>query len=322
LFGDDSIARKTPIRHRPKGKFDLKVETINKESAGSGAGPVFEKWRHHGREFRIAIETCGEGPVILFLPALSTVSTRKEWSKVASALSDQFRVCLLDWPGFGDSSRPSVRYSAALLDEFLRELVPRFFKDAVHVAAAGHAAGFVLRTHNAYPRLWKRVALVAPTWRGPMLTAMGEHRRIYAGVRAAIRIPLIGPFLYYFNTSSTFLRWMYRRHVFGSTHFLTDSFLESKQSCARQRGGRFAASAFITGALDPFSSRTECLQTLRSNSQPVLIATGEQSPQKSYAEMAAMIKATDNPSLSLPGALAPHEEHPDRLVGPLRDFFR
>ena len=288
----------------------------------SGWSVAFFSWSGKGSVFAVAHQTFGCGPRVLFLPAMSTVSTRLEWQTVATELAGQFAVTAVDWPGFGASSRPRAAYSPALYDAFLREFVSAQFGAPLAVIAAGHAAGYVLRAAAAGGEaLWSRAVLAAPTWRGPLPTAMGEHPRLYALLHGLVRTPGLGHALYWLNTTRWFLRRMYGRHVFANPSRTRPAFLLEKQCLARQRGARFAAAAFVTGALDPFSDRSACVEALRRAAFPVLLVVGKDTPPKSAAEMAALAAACPRRPLVVPGSLGLHEEYAGDLVAPLRRFL-
>lgn len=57
-------------------------------------------WSWQGRSMPIGYDVLGEaaGPPILFLPAMSTVSTRAEMAPLAHRLADVGRPVLVDWP--------------------------------------------------------------------------------------------------------------------------------------------------------------------------------------------------------------------------------
>ena len=72
----------------------------------------------------------------LLLPALSTISSRREWQPFCEALlarhrqrqdcaggAEAPRLISIDWPGFGDSDRPCLPYDAKLLAGFLVDFV-------------------------------------------------------------------------------------------------------------------------------------------------------------------------------------------------------
>ncbi len=294
--------------------------TPHKSLENSAATRTLE-WLHEGKAFRVAYDRFGSGPEVLFLPAMSTVSTRHEWDTVARALAGQFAVMLLDWPGFGDSSRLKAEYSPGLFHVFLRDFVRSEFRQRVSVVAAGHGAGYVLRMASRETGLWSRAVLVAPTWRGPMPTAMGEHPKLYSILRNLVAIPGLGSALYRLNTSRWFLRRMYGRHVYANRDNLTEPRLGQKQRLARQRGARFASSAFVTGGLDPFENRAGCLNALGSTQIPVLLVFGEGTPPKSRSEMDALEGAGSHLRMLLPESLGLHEESAEALVAPLREFL-
>ena len=114
---------------------------------------------------------------------------------------------------------------------------------------------------------------------------------------------------------------MYGRHVFVDVRRLGPSFVLEKQRLARQRGARFAAAAFVTGALDPFADRDSCCGAMRSATFPLLLVAGKQTPPKSAAEMAALAAACAKPPLYVPGSLGLHEECAEAIGTPIRLFL-
>jgi hypothetical protein len=76
-------------------------------------------WSFDGQPISIYIEEWGASnsdDVVLFLPALSDVSTTDEFREVAEAVADSGRRAVaLDWPGFGLSGRPQLTYTSDVL---------------------------------------------------------------------------------------------------------------------------------------------------------------------------------------------------------------
>lgn len=268
-------------------------------------------WSWRGRPVAVAYEEVGDGPTpVLCLPAFSTVSTREELRPLATLLAGRgFNCILLDRPGFGGSERPRLDYGPALFRAFL----PAFAEGrgpALGIVACGHAAGYALDLARARPGLVGALVLVAPTWRGPLPTAMGEHRRAaYAWVRRAVRAPVLGELLYRANTSAPVLRLMMRRHVYSEAGTVSPALVEAKRRIARRRGARFGSAAFVTGALDPVPDRGAFLALLDPPPAPIAILQGEATPPRSAAEMDAMAALAGIEAPRVPGALSPHEEH-------------
>jgi pimeloyl-ACP methyl ester carboxylesterase len=154
-------------------------------------------WNWRGRPVEAVYEVLGSGQPVLFLPAFSTVSSREEMRPLASRLaSSGFACTLVDWPGFGSSTRSRLGYDPTLYHRFLADFVAAAMPGAAAVIAAGHASGNALQLGHERPGLWKQVVLLAPSWRGPLPTAMGPHPRTYGFTRALVAAPVIGQALY------------------------------------------------------------------------------------------------------------------------------
>jgi pimeloyl-ACP methyl ester carboxylesterase len=279
-------------------------------------------WNWQGQSVSIAYETKGAGETILLLPAFSTVSSRTEMSGLAADLSSEFQVTTVDFPGFGDSDRPSLDYAPPLYRQFIEDFLREIYGSTpVTIIAAGHAAGYALDAAARLPQRVAKLILVAPTWRGPLPTMAKGQKPWLKIVRDLIRTPIIGQFLYQLNTAPSFLGFMYRRHVYTDASKLTPEFMTSKRQLTQQPGARFGAGAFVTGGLDPYLDRADALAHLQSLNIPVLIAIGENSPPKSKAEMLALAEVAGVTSLTLPGTLGLHEEYATELYAAIHPFL-
>jgi len=280
------------------------------------------QWLSNGTPVTVPYEQFGEGPPLLLLPALSTISTRDELREVARHLASTYTVTLLDWPGFGEADRLPLRYRRGLHQRFLLAFVREHFDEAPAVVAAGHAAGILVRVASRAPNLIRQAVLVAPTWRGPLPSALGGKRPAWLGLmRWLIEQPVVGPALYRMNASRGMIEKMAKQHVFANPAMVTDAWLDAKEATTRTDGARFATAAFITGELDPAHSREEFLQYLRSVASPVLLLIGEETPERSLAEMEAMATVEGVAHERLPGSIGLHEEHPSLVAEAVRRFI-
>ncbi len=279
-------------------------------------------WTWLGQKVAVVHESFGAGSPCLLLPSFSTVSTREEMRPLAARLAEQLTVTLVDWPGFGDSSRQSFSYGPALMRAFLADFVANHFTQAPSVIAAGHAAGYALGLARAHPRVWSRIVLIAPTWRGPLPTAMGRPPDQWEWVRSLVRAPLIGSALYRLNTAAPVIALMYRRHVYANPERVTRSFIRSKQAVARQRGARYASVAFVTGGLDTVASREAFRQLIVPPPAPLLIVYGAETPPRSRAEIEALrpLEGIEFRAVG-GGSLGVHEEQPEAVLQIVMPFL-
>jgi pimeloyl-ACP methyl ester carboxylesterase len=283
--------------------------------------PLTYQWQWQGQPIEVAYETEGSGSPILLLPAFSTVSSRTEMSGLATRLKSQFQVTTLDFPGFGDSSRPRVDYAPPLYRQFLADFVRDLYSSPVTIIAAGHAAGYALNLAATVPDRVAKLILVAPTWRGPLPTMARGQKPWLKSVRDLIRTPILGQFLYQLNTTPSFLAFMYRRHVYSDSSTLTPAVLTQKRQLTQQPGARYGAGAFVTGGLDPYLDRSAAIADLQSITIPTFIALGQSSPPKSTAEMQALAAVPHVVSQTLPGTLGMHEEYPTEIYEAILPFL-
>jgi pimeloyl-ACP methyl ester carboxylesterase len=280
---------------------------------------IFE-WLDGERRWRIPLDRIGHGPPLLCLPAPSTISTRDELRGLAEHLAVVRTVVRIDWPGFGDADHAPIRYRPPLYSRCLAAFIQRF-TEPVDVVAAGHAAGYALELAGEAPGRIHRLALLAPTWRGPLPTAMGPHPRVWRALEALVLAPLVGPLLYAVNSSRPFIHWMMRRHVYAEPAHITEALLDARVRTAHRANARFAAAAFVTGGLDAFRSRDHFLEAAHACPAPVLVAIGAGTPPKSLAEMQALATLPNVRSRTLPGSLAFYDEYPDETAAAISDFL-
>ncbi|MEH2171566.1 alpha/beta fold hydrolase [Nostoc sp.] len=298
-------------------------------SAAIGFGGVVQEylWNFENQQLRVVYETLGKGSPLLLLPAFSSVSTRLEVGELAKLLAPNFQVVAVDWPGFGESSRPSLNYRPEIYQQFLEDFVKavlrrrsvQVFNTPITVVAAGHAASYVLQL-AVKQAAFSRIVLLAPTWRGPLPT-MGASQQIAGIVRGLVRSPILGQALYKLNTTQSFLSFMYCRHVFTDAAKITPSFIEKKWHTTQQPGARFASAAFVTGNLDAVREQSAFLELVKSLTVPLMVVIGESSPPKSREEMNALVALPGVRSVVVPGSLGLHEEYPAVVLEAVQDFL-
>ena len=159
-------------------------------------------WNWNSQTVRVGIDRLGAGPTVLLLPALSSISTRREMRLLQERLASNFTTVAVDWPGFGDEPRPAIRWRpdayVAFLSYVLTEVVPRPFA----TVAAGHAGSYALAVGAAAPNSTGRLCLIAPTWRGPLPTMMGAKRKLGEWIARVGDLPVLGQLLYRLNVNS------------------------------------------------------------------------------------------------------------------------
>jgi hypothetical protein len=83
------------------------------------------------------MDEAGSGPSVVFLPALSSISTRAEMRPLFDRLASEYQVSTVDWPGFGDLLRPRADWSPEMLSAFLKPAGSPSKLDLLSVMASG-----------------------------------------------------------------------------------------------------------------------------------------------------------------------------------------
>jgi pimeloyl-ACP methyl ester carboxylesterase len=279
-------------------------------------------WRWRGATVDLGLSIRGDGPTVVMLPALSSISTRREMAPLQQRLASGFRAVAIDWPGFGDLPRPAVDWAPQAYADYLAFVLSTLAPKPSAIIAAGHAAGCALAHGCDHPDAFKRLVLLAPTWRGPLRTMMKGRRPWFDRLRRVFDVPVVGPLLYGLNVNRVVVRYMAAGHVYVDPAWLDRERLEQKLAVTRADGARYASVRFVTGALDPLSSREEFLDRARRIGIPVLTVYGAQTPRGSRAEIEALAAIPGMSSLMLPrGKLSFYEEFPDATAGVISPFL-
>lgn len=116
----------------------------------------------------------------------------------------------------------------------------------------------------------------------------------------------------------------YKSHVYANPDNVTPDIVESRYALTKRKGARYVPAAFLTGLLDPVSSREEFVQLFAEleGRVPVLVVSTSESPKRSKAEMEALRGAKGvSKFVEVPGALLPQEEYPKVVAEELYRFL-
>jgi pimeloyl-ACP methyl ester carboxylesterase len=279
------------------------------------------EWSWRGQAISLGATISGSGPVVVLLPALSSISTRGEMRALQERLARQHSTFCIDWPGFGGQARPPLDWTPDVYSTFLSFILTSVVKQPHAIVAAGHAAGFALM--QAASKTTARLVLIAPTWRGPLPSMMGAHRPLFDRLCHLVDAPGVGPFIYWLNVNPFIIRRMGAGHVFSDPAFLAGERLREKLAIVRAPGARFASVRFVTGRLDPFIDREGFLDCARNAPVPILVVYGSETPPKSRAEIEALAALPGIRCVRLhQGKLSVHEEFPDATFEAIEPFLR
>lgn len=279
-------------------------------------------WRINDKNLVIGLNRQGSGPVVLMLPAMSSFSSRREMQPLQDQLAGNFETISVDWPGFGDLSKPYIDWRPELYLEFIDFLLKEKVKQPYAIISAGHACSYLIKYFENRNLYEKRLVFLSPTWRGPLPTMMNGHHAFLNSIKKYFDIPYLGAILYGLNVNRLVVGMMARGHVYSDGKWLKGRRMREKLSVTKSKGARHSSVRFVTGCLDPFHSRDAQINCARKITSPVLNMFSNTAPRKSRQDMEEISGIPNFTTVRIScGKLSFYEEFPEPTAKEINRFF-
>jgi pimeloyl-ACP methyl ester carboxylesterase len=252
---------------------------------------------------RVFYHRSGRGKPLVLLH--SWMVSHWVWRHVLPSLTGDYDVIALDFPGFGESDRPSAaayRYDAPAFSETLVGVLDSLAIERATLVGHSMGAGVALYTAARRPERVERLVLVdALVYRFPVPV---EGRLIL--------VPYLGEAAFRTLATRGLLRHYLRQHVYADPALVSEDWVDYLWERLNRPGGFAAAAAALR-----FCARPEIVQrSVRAVRAPALVVWGE--ADRLFPAEGARRLADDLPGAEmtiLPGCgHAPQEERPEELV--------
>lgn len=215
-----------------------------------------------------------EAKPLVLIHSFAPGASSHEWRKNIDALAEQFHVYAFDLLGAGLSDRPAIDYSAEiytdLIGDFLREVVGK----PSLVVAHGLSSAFAIMCAYRRPQLFEKLILVSPP---AALLSEQTPGMTNTMVKSALRLPIIGEFIYNILTSRGAIQRYFDRRGYHNPGLITDQLVEYVFSSAHQKNSQYSAPTLFSKEL--VIDIHEPLARLRV---PVAAIWGREEEQSSY----------------------------------------
>ena len=194
-------------------------------------------------------DTSGVGRPLLLLTSVNAAASAYEMRPLFLAYRGTRPVYVLEWPGFGSSDRPDVRYTPELMTRALEQMIDVIGSE-VDVVALSLGSEFAARAAlGSYsgPRI-RSLALISPTGLGEAKSAavLAAEPQNSANLYRTLSSPFLSGALYGLLSTPQVIDLFLRRSFEGQP----DPGLESYAALAtRQPGAVYAPLFFISGLL-------------------------------------------------------------------------
>ena len=270
---------------------------------------------YHWRGIDVAYTEAGDpdDPDLVLLHGINAAGSSGEWRAVFDDLTTDYHVVAPDFPGYGRSDRPPLRYSAALYEDFVADFLATFETPAVVAsslsAAYTAAAADTTGASDEGVTLGGFVSVCPTTVAGPTPPK--------SWVRELLRAPLVGEALFNLLTSKPSIRYFNADHGYYGENAPSSAWIDYEWRTTHVENARFAPASFVAGFLN---SDLDLADALRSLAVPPVIVWGREADVSPLAEGRELADDADARLVVFDRArLLPHVEHPDRFVETVRE---
>jgi pimeloyl-ACP methyl ester carboxylesterase len=198
---------------------------------------------------RVSAYELGAGRTVLLLHSFNAAGSGIELAPLASRLAEHRRVVLVDWLGFGTSSRPDVAYGWELYGEQLERIRVAALQPgetSVDVVALSLPGQYVAVAAAEHPERFRRVVLISPTGFGRF---RGNAGRTSRSIYRFLRLTGIGRLLFAVLARRQVIRW-FLRQTFADPDNVPRHYERYCWRTCQQPGAFRAPLAFVSGLLN------------------------------------------------------------------------
>lgn len=245
-------------------------------------------------------------PAVLALPGV--LAPRYSFSRLAHALAPSFRTIAVDFPGFGESEKPSPArypYGVSAFSEAITDLIAGLGLSRAHLLGHGVGGAVALTLAARRPELVRRLALIAPLAHAPRLQS--TYRSLLA--------PVIGGLIFRQLLNKSWFTSIYRDKVHDRAK------AEEIQRYYQSLNPPACRAALLATLRSSLDARSVIADSRRVRA-PTLLVWGQDDTLLPLRNGRHLSREMPQAGLSLlPSGHAPHEELPEATAATLARFF-
>jgi pimeloyl-ACP methyl ester carboxylesterase len=247
-------------------------------------------------------------PTLVCLHGINAAGSSGEFREVAATLAETYHVVAPDYPGFGRSDRPPLRYSAALYEDFVADFLAEY--DSPAVVASSLSAAYVARAAAD-----RRVTLDSLLAICPTTVAGPDPPKTW--LRELLRSPVIGTACFDALVSKPSIRYFNADHAYANPDAVSAAWTDYQWRTTHQPNARFAVASFVAGHCN---SELDLGPALRDLDAPVTVVWGRDATLPPLSRGRDLADEADARLVVFDHAkLLPHVEHPDAFVDAVRE---
>lgn len=186
----------------------------------------------------------GAGRPLVLTHSVNAAASAYEMKPLWNAYAGTRPVYALEWPGFGSSDRPDIRYTPELMAQALSALLADLGQE-VDVVALSLGGEFAARAALADSRV-RTLALLSPSGLGQPRNGTQQANAADGGTRLYLTLSAVGTPLYAALRTRPSIEYFLSRSLRGP---VDPGLVEYALETSRQPGAKYAPLYFISGGL-------------------------------------------------------------------------
>ena len=276
---------------------------------------------YHWREGRIAYVERGpehqdtaKRPPLVFIHSIHAAAWSAEWRRNVPIFAQQYRCIAPDLLGFGASDRPSIRYTASLYLDLLRDFLRDVVREPAVLIGSSLGATYAIAIAAAHPELVAGVTAVGPAGVSRLVHPGGTANAL---VERLFRTPRVGRALFSALVSRPSIRF-FLKDIYADRTAMDEETTNLFYVSANQPNARFAPAAFVGMQLN-----CDIRGALPAVRCPLLLAWGSAARQTPATEAEPMRTLAPHATFApIPGGDLPHDERPEPFNTALNQFLQ
>ncbi len=271
---------------------------------------------YQGKEGAIAYSVYGTGRPLLLLHNTEIGASGAEWQNNIESLSRMYQVFVPDLPGFGNSQKSKITYTAYQYALFINHFIENVIQRSAFVVASSASADFAVMAYALNHDNIRKLVLISPTAFQNTIPTEKENRK-----RILYQLPFIGTQIFILSASKKAIKKNLTENLFFSKEMVTKQLVESYYVMAH-RGNEIARFSFAS--VQSQFLYADVQKTLKEMKIPLCVVWGKQNKYNTSEQMETIqnIRPHDTYFLFENTRMLPHFENSEVFNESIHSFLQ
>lgn len=181
------------------------------------------------KEGNVCYSVYGTGRPLLLLHNTEIGASSIEWQNNIKSLSRIYQVFVPDLPGFGESQKPKITYTAYQYALFINHFIEDVIQRPAFVIGSSASADFALMAYALKSKNIRKLVLISPTGLEKTLPTKKENYK-----RMILQCPILGTHFFILSASKKAIKKQLTQYFFFSKEMVTKELIDNYYTMAHK----------------------------------------------------------------------------------------